>query len=51
MLNVFCCNELSDEESNYCAVYGNICRCPFPCKYCEGRYKSDGAERTEEPAE
>lgn len=49
MLNVFCQHDLSDEESNYCAVYGHITRCPFPCKYCErdNENADDQANKTE----
>ena len=46
MLNAFCCHDLSDEESNYCAVYGYVTSCPFPCKHCE-RGEEDGDSRTE----
>lgn len=51
MLNVFCCHDLSDEESCYCAVYGHITRCPFPCKHCEGKEKPDGDNGSEKSAE
>ena len=51
MLNVFCVHDLSDEESNYCGVYGYVTSCPFPCQYCEGKEKDDGADRPEKPAE
>lgn len=49
MLNAFCRHDLSDEDSCYCCIYGHITVCPFPCKYCEGRYK-DGTDTSEESA-
>lgn len=51
MLNGFCCHDLSDEDSNYCSIYGNITHCPFPCKYCERGEEKDEDNRTENSAE